>query len=80
MTRLVRDYIEIGAGHSLGALVDRLSALRAELPDDSEVLLRGDDLFGRRISVAYLRPLTAEEAACEARYTPAVEDELRSAA
>lgn len=80
MTRLVRDYIEVGAGHTLGALVDRLTALRAELPDDSEVLLRGDDLFGRRISIAYLRPLTAEEAACEARYAEAGEGALRDAA
>ncbi len=80
MTRLVRDYIEIGASHTLGALVERLTALRAELPDDSEVLLRGDDLFGRRISVAYLRPLTAEEAACEARHAHAGQDQLRDAA
>ena len=35
---------------------------------DIEVQMRGDDVFGRRLSVFYRRPQTAEEMACEARY------------
>ena len=28
----------------------------------------GDEVFGRRLSIAFLRPLTAEEAECDERY------------
>jgi hypothetical protein len=30
--------------------------------------LRGDDIFGRKLSISYLRDQTREEAECEARY------------
>ncbi len=31
--------------------------------------MKGDDVFGRRLSISYFRELTSEEAACEARYS-----------
>lgn len=71
MTRKVRDFFEIEDMVSLDRMIDLLSAVRDRLPEgaeDAKVQMRGDDLFGRRLTVSYLRPLTDEEAAREARY------------
>ena len=70
MTRRVKDYVDIRDHLSLDALIERLVELRERLPEDSEaeLRLRGDEVFGRRLSIAFLRPLTNEEAECEARY------------
>ena len=70
MTRRVKDYIDIRDHVSLDELIDRLVELRDQLPEDSEaeLRLRGDEVFGRRLSIAFLRPLTAEEAECDKRY------------
>lgn len=70
MTRRVKDYVDIRDHVSIDDLIDRLVELRDLLPEDSEaeLRLRGDEVFGRRLSIAFLRPLTAEEAECEARY------------
>jgi hypothetical protein len=70
MTRRVKDYIDIRDHVSLDELIDRLVELRDQLPEDSEaeLRLRGDEVFGRSLSIAFLRPLTAEEAECDARY------------
>ena len=74
MGRRVKDFIEISDYTSLDALINVLTAIRDSLPDDAEpeLKLRGDDIFGRRLSITYLRELTAEEAECETRYTGAV--------
>lgn len=74
MARRVRDFIEISDYTSLDRLINTLTAIRDSLPEDAEpeLKLKGDDIFGRRLSITYLRELTAEEAACEARYTGAV--------
>lgn len=73
MSRLVKDYIEIGDYTSLDALIARLAELRDSLPDgaEAELRLRGDDVFGRHLSIGYFRPQTEEEAACDARYADA---------
>lgn len=73
MSRMVKDFIEIRDCGSLDALIDSLVAARAGLPTGSEadVRMRGDDVFGRQISISYLRPQTAEEAECDARYVSA---------
>lgn len=73
MSRLVKDYVEIADFTSLDALIDRLAALRDALPAEAEAELRirGDEVFGRHLAIAYLRPQTAEEAECEARYADA---------
>lgn len=73
MTRRVKEFVDIGEHASLEDLIARLSELRDTLPDGSEaeLRLRGDEVFGRRISISYFREQTAEEAECEARYAHA---------
>ena len=62
------------------------SRLRDGLPDGSEaeLRLRGDEVFGRRITISYLRDQTDEEAEFDRRYSEATreakERELRAAA
>ena len=74
MARRVKDFIEISDYTSLDRLITTLSAIRDSLPAEAEpeLKLKGDDVFGRRLSITYFRELTAEEAACDARYTGAV--------
>jgi hypothetical protein len=74
MGRRVKDFIEISDYTSLDALINALIAIRDNLPEDAEpeLKLRGDDIFGRRLTITYLRELTTEEAECDARYTGAV--------
>jgi len=71
MTNRVKDYVDIMDHVSLDGLIARLIEIRDTLPDDAEaeLRLRGDEIFGRRLSIGYFRPLTAEEAECEARYS-----------
>ncbi|MDQ3471309.1 MAG: hypothetical protein M3428_02860 [Pseudomonadota bacterium] len=77
MGRRVKDFIEISDYTSLDALINVLTAIRDSLPEDAEpeLKLRGDDIFGRRLTITYLRQLTSEEAECETRYTGAVVSE-----
>lgn len=74
MGRRVRDFIEISDYTSLDSLIRTLIAIRDSLPDEAEpeLNLRGDDHFGRRLTISYLRELTPEEAECDARYTGGV--------
>jgi hypothetical protein len=86
MRRRVKDFVEISDYTSLDQLISTLVAIRDSLPAEAEpeLKMKGDDVFGRRLSISYFRELTAEEAACDARYTgatlpessPAI-DELR---
>lgn len=77
MGRRVKDFIEISDYTPLDALINVLTAVRDSLPEDAEpeLRLRGDDVFGRRLTITYLRELTTEEAECETRYTGAVVSE-----
>ena len=36
--------------------------------------MRGDDVFGRKLSISYFRDQTAEEAECETRYAAAYKE------
>jgi hypothetical protein len=74
MGRRVKDFIEISDYTSLESLINTLVAIRDNLPEDAEpeLKLRGDDVFGHRLTITYLRELTTEEAECDARYTGAV--------
>jgi hypothetical protein len=68
---MVRDFFEIEDKVSLDAMIDILITVRDRLPrgaEDPQVKMRGDDVFGRRLTVSFLRPQTAEEVAREARY------------
>jgi hypothetical protein len=69
--RRVKDFIEISDYTSLESLIRYLEAVRDTLPDDCEpeLTMRGDDVFGRRLTISYLRELTADEAALEGRYS-----------
>ena len=73
MSRMVKDFIEIKDHTTLDELIDSLVAARASLPDpaQAQVKMKGDDVFGRRLSISYDRPQTAEEAECDARYANA---------
>ena len=56
---------------SLDRMIDVLTEVRDRLPEgaeDAKVQMKGDDVFGRRLTVSFLRPTTAEEAARDARY------------
>ncbi|MBV9528032.1 hypothetical protein [Sphingomonas sp.] len=70
MTRRVKEFVDIEDHSSIDALIDRLVELRDALPPEAEaeLRLRGDEVFGRKISISYLRPQTCEEADCERRY------------
>ena len=73
MSKLVKDFVEVKDCVSLDGLIERLQAVRSELPEGekAEVRMRGDDIFGRHISVSFYRPQTEAEAECDARYADA---------
>jgi hypothetical protein len=76
MSRRVKEFVDIADHVSLDDLIAKLSELRDSLPDesDAELRLRGDDVFGHRITISYMRALTREEAECEKRYAAAEKD------
>jgi hypothetical protein len=80
--RLIKDYVQVGDHASLDDLIERLTVIRDSLPAtaEAEIRVRGDDHYGRHLCVAYFRPLTVEEAACEGRYCRVGERKLKAAA
>jgi hypothetical protein len=68
--RRVKDFIEISDYTSLETLIRYLETVRDNLPENHEAQLqiRGDDVFGRRLTITYFREQTPEEAEIEARY------------
>jgi hypothetical protein len=73
MGRRVKEFVEISDHVSLDALIDRLVEVRGQLPEQSEaeMRLRGDEVFGHRITITYFREQTEEEAEIERRYAEA---------
>ena len=73
MRRRVKEFIDIGEHISLDELIGKLAEVRDSLPKESEaeLRLRGDDVFGRRITITYFREQTEEEAELEKRYAEA---------
>ena len=73
MSRRVKEFVDIADHMSLDELIEKLAEVRAGLPDnaEAELRLRGDDVFGRRITITYMRDQTADEAECEKRYAEA---------
>jgi hypothetical protein len=71
VARRVKDFIEISEYTSLDRLIDYLKTIRDNLPEDAdaELRLRGDDVFGRRLTISYSRELTPEEEERDTRYT-----------
>ena len=70
MKRRVKEFVDIEDHVSLDALIEKLAEIRDSLPEESEaeLRLRGDEVFGRRITISYFREQTEEEAECERRY------------
>lgn len=73
MKRRVKDCVDIGDHVSLDDLIERLAEVRDSLPDGSEaeLRLRGDEVFGHRITITFFREQTEEEAEVEKRYKEA---------
>ena len=71
MPRRVKDFIDISEYTSLDDLIRYLEAIRDNLPPDceAELKIRGDDVFGRRLTITYFRDMTPEEAEIEAKYS-----------
>lgn len=76
MTRRVKEFVDIEDHSSIDALIEKLIEVRDGLPEgaEAELRLRGDEVFGRTISISYLRPQTDEEAECEKRYADCARD------
>jgi hypothetical protein len=77
MSRRVKEFVDVVDHVSIDDLINKLTEIRDNLPADAdaELRLRGDEVFGRRITISYLREQTAEEAEVEKRYA----DEAREA-
>ena len=73
MSRRVKEFVDISDHKSLDDLIGQLIELRDSLPDDcqAELKLRGDEVFGHRITITYFRDQTEAEAECERRYAEA---------
>jgi hypothetical protein len=76
MRRRVKEFIDISDHKSLDELIVKLTEVRDQLPQDCEaqLRLRGDEVFGHRLTITYFREQTAEEAECERRYAEAAKE------
>ena len=70
MGRRVKEFVDISDHVSLDDLIQKLIEVRDSLPEEpeAELRLRGDEIFGHRITISYLRAQTDEEAELERRY------------
>ena len=70
MPRRVKDFIDISEYTSLSDLIRYLEAIRDNLPADhqAELKIRGDDVFGRRLTISYFREQTPEEVEIDSKY------------
>jgi hypothetical protein len=68
--RRVKDFIDISEYTSLDDLIRYLETIRDNLPPEheAELKIRGDDVFGRRLTITYLREQTADESQLETKY------------
>jgi hypothetical protein len=74
MSRRVKEFIDIGDFASLGELIEKLQAVRDSLPDfaEAELRMKGDDVFGRKLTISFMRELTDEEANYDERYAAVI--------
>ena len=70
MPRRVKDFIDISEYTSLEDLIRYLETIRDNLPPEhqAELKIRGDDVFGRRLTISYFREQTPEELELESKY------------
>jgi hypothetical protein len=68
--RRVKDFIDISEFTSLDDLIRYLKTIRDNLPPDhqAELKIRGDDVFGRRLTISYFREQTPDELELESKY------------
>jgi hypothetical protein len=68
--RRVKDFIDISEYTSLEDLIRYLETIRDNLPPEhqAELKIRGDDVFGRRLTISYFREQTPEEVELESKY------------
>lgn len=73
MPRRVKDFIDISEYTSLDDLIRYLETIRDNLPPEhqAELKIRGDEIFGRRLTITYFREQTPEEVDLENRYSEA---------
>ena len=71
MPRRVKDFIDISEYTSLDDLIRYLETIRDNLPAEhqAELKIRGDDVFGRRLTISYFREQTPEEVEIESKYS-----------
>ena len=71
MPRRVKDFIDISEYTSLDDLIRYLETIRDNLPPDhqAEMKIRGDEIFGRRLTITYFREQTSDEADLESKYS-----------
>ena len=76
MGRRVKDFVDIADHCSLDELIEKLAELRDSLPDgaDAELRLRGDEVFGHRITIGYFREQTPDEIELESKYSSGGQD------
>ena len=70
MPRRVKDFIDISEYTSLDDLIRYLKTIRDNLPPEhqAEMKIRGDEVFGRRLTITYFREQTPDEAELETKY------------
>ena len=71
MPRRIKDFIDISEYTSLDDLIRYLETIRDNLPPEhqAELKLRGDEIFGRRLTITYFREQTSEEVELESKYS-----------
>jgi hypothetical protein len=76
MSRRVKEFVDVADQLSLDELIQRLNDIRGGLPEnaEAELRLRGDEIFGHRITISYFRSQTEEEAEVEKRYAEATRE------
>ena len=70
MPRRVKDFIDISEYTSLDDLIRYLETIRDNLPPEhqAEMKIRGDEVFGRRLTITYFREQTPDELELETKY------------
>lgn len=74
MSRRVKEFVEISDFASLDKLIEQLVALRDSLPAfaEAELRLKGDDVFGRKLVISFMREQSDDEAAYDERYAEVI--------
>jgi hypothetical protein len=74
--RRVKDFIDISEYTSLDDLIRYLKTIRDNLPEEhqAELKIRGDDVFGRRLTITYFREQTPDETELESKYSDGGKD------